>query len=68
MSDKDELERQRQKFEAWWEKSQHNGKPPRFGWEHWRDGEGYKSDFDDSELDWMWQAWQAALSSKQEEA
>ena len=51
---------QREKFEAWWERTQHNGNPPRFGWECWRDGEGYKVDDDNSELDGMWEAWKAA--------
>ncbi|WP_434127257.1 hypothetical protein [Klebsiella quasipneumoniae] len=51
---------QREKFEAWWERTQHNGNPPRFGWSHWRDGEGYKVEDDDSELDGMWSAWKAA--------
>ncbi|HBW8846617.1 TPA: hypothetical protein MFN63_11795 [Klebsiella pneumoniae] len=51
---------QREKFEAWWERTQHNGNPPRFGWSHWRDGEGYKVDDDDPELDGMWEAWKAA--------
>ncbi len=51
---------QREKFEAWWERTQHNGNPPRFGWSHWRDGEGYKVDDDDSELDGMWKVWKAA--------
>ncbi|HFZ1833625.1 DUF551 domain-containing protein [Klebsiella aerogenes] len=51
---------QREKFEAWWERTQHNGNPPRFGWEYWRDGEGYKVDDDESELDGMWEAWRTA--------
>ncbi|MCJ6181201.1 ead/Ea22-like family protein [Klebsiella pneumoniae] len=51
---------QREKFEAWWERTQHNGNPPRFGWSRWRDGEGYKVDDDNSELDGMWSAWKAA--------
>ncbi|EPO9546317.1 hypothetical protein ACUIOY_004034 [Klebsiella pneumoniae] len=51
---------QREKFEAWWERTQHNGNPPRFGWSRWRDGEGYKVDDDDSELDGMWEAWKSA--------
>lgn len=51
---------QREKFEAWWERTQHNGNPPRFGWECWRDGGGYKVDDDESELDGMWEAWKAA--------
>lgn len=66
---------QREKFEAWWERAQHNGNPPRFGWEYWRDGEGYKVDDDESELDGMWSAWKAAgaelveaLEKAQEEA
>ncbi|EEA8306568.1 hypothetical protein QE82_23105 [Salmonella enterica subsp. enterica serovar Rubislaw] len=50
----------REKFEAWWEVNYHNGNPPRFGWEAWRDGDGYKIDDDESELDGMWQAWQAS--------
>ena len=50
----------REKFEAWWERTQHSGNPPRFGWSHWRDGEGYKVDDDNSELDGMWSAWKAA--------
>ncbi len=53
---------QREKFEAWWERTQHNGNPPRFGWEYWRDGEGYKVDDDESELDGMWDAWKAAVA------
>jgi hypothetical protein len=58
----------REKFEAWWEVNYHNGNPPRFGWEHWRDGDGYKVDDDESELDGMWESWQAAHSSKLEAA
>lgn len=50
----------REKFEAWWEENYHNGNPPRFGWEAWRDGDGYQIDDDESELDGMWNAWQAA--------
>lgn len=59
MTDTTELA-QREKFEAWWERTQHNGNPPRFGWECWREGEGYKVDDDESELDGMWEAWKAA--------
>lgn len=58
----------REKFEAWWEVNYHNGNPPRFGWEHWRDGDGYQVDDDESELDGMWESWQAAHSSKLEAA
>lgn len=54
----------REQFEAWWEVNYHNGNPPRFGWEYWRDGDGYKIDDDESELDGMWESWQAAHSSK----
>ena len=50
----------REKFEAWWERTQHNGNPPRFGWSHWRDGEGYKVGDDDPEIEGMWSAWKAA--------
>lgn len=50
----------REEFEAWWEENYHNGNPPRFGWEAWRDGDGYQIDDDESELDGMWNAWQAA--------
>lgn len=53
----------REKFEAWWEVNYHNGNPPRFGWGYWRDGDGYQIDDDESELDCMWEAWQAAESS-----
>ncbi|EFP7224180.1 hypothetical protein ACCF55_000052 [Shigella dysenteriae] len=58
----------RERFEAWWEVNYHNGNPPRFGWAAWRDGDGYKIDDDESELDGMWQAWQAAHSGKMEAA
>ncbi|MGR5938149.1 hypothetical protein [Enterobacter ludwigii] len=54
----------REQFEAWWEVNYHNGNPPRFDWEYWRDGDGYKIDDDESELDGMWESWQAAHSSK----
>ena len=37
------LTTERQQFEQWWETAMHNGYPPRFGWEHWRDGGGYLS-------------------------
>ncbi|WP_290567453.1 MULTISPECIES: hypothetical protein [unclassified Leclercia] len=53
----------REQFEAWWEINYHNGKPPRFGWAAWRDGDGYKIDDDESELDGMWNAWQAATNA-----
>ncbi|MFK8477872.1 hypothetical protein [Enterobacter kobei] len=58
----------REKFERWWEVNYHNGNPPRFGWEHWRDGDGYQIDDDESELDCMWESWQAAHSGKLEAA
>ncbi|ENS0909998.1 hypothetical protein [Escherichia coli] len=63
MTNKQEL---RENFEQWWEINYHNGNPPRFGWEHWRDGDGYQIDDDESELDGMWEAWQAAHSSRLE--
>lgn len=53
----------REQFEAWWEVNYHNGNPPRFGWAAWRDGDGYKIDDDESELDGMWNAWQAATNA-----
>ncbi|HIE0432038.1 TPA: hypothetical protein ACXIY4_003553 [Serratia marcescens] len=49
---------ERQQFEQWWETAMHNGYPPRFGWEHWRDGGGYRDD--DGEFQGLWQAWQAS--------
>ncbi|MGE6468885.1 hypothetical protein [Serratia proteamaculans] len=52
------LTTERQQFEQWWETAMHNGYPPRFGWEHWRDGGGYRDD--DGEFQWLWQAWQAS--------
>lgn len=56
----------RQKFERWWELSFHNGNPPRLGWGYWRDGGGYVDA--DGELQWRWEAWQAAHSEKLEAA
>lgn len=53
----------REQFETWWEINYHNGQPPRHGWEFWRDGDGYKIDDDESELDGMWNAWQAATNA-----
>lgn len=52
------LTTERQQFEQWWETAMHNGYPPRFGWEHWRDGDGYRDD--DGEFQGLWQAWQAS--------
>lgn len=52
------LTTERQQFEQWWETTMHNGYPPRFGWEHWRDGDGYRDD--DGEFQGLWQAWQAS--------
>lgn len=57
---------QREKFEAWWERTQNNDNPPRFGWSHWRDGDGYKVKDDDSELEGMWEAWKAAGAEMKE--
>ncbi|WP_312998258.1 hypothetical protein [Leclercia sp.] len=53
----------RDKFEAWWEINYHNGNPPRFGWAAYREDGGYKIDDDESELDAMWNAWQAATNA-----
>lgn len=52
------LTTERQQFEQWWETAMHNGYPPRFGWEHWRDGDGYRDD--DGEFHGLWQAWQVS--------
>lgn len=52
------LTTERQQFEQWWETAMHNGYPPRFGWEHWRDGEGYRDD--DGEFQGLWLAWLAS--------
>ncbi|RTF47803.1 hypothetical protein [Serratia marcescens] len=52
------LTTERLQFEQWWETAMHNGYPPRFGWEHWRDGDGYRDD--DGEFQGLWQAWQAS--------
>ena len=53
----------REQFEEWWEINYHNGNPPRFGWAAWRDGDGYKIEDDESELDGMWEAWQASRAA-----
>ncbi|MCA6701566.1 hypothetical protein ACYA5G_05340 [Klebsiella pneumoniae] len=53
----------REQFEAWWEINYHNGNPPRFGWAAYREDGGYKIDDDESELDAMWNAWQAATNA-----
>lgn len=53
----------REQFEAWWEINYHNGNPPRFGWDAYREDGGYKIDDDESELDAMWNAWQAATNA-----
>lgn len=57
------MDESRKAFEQWWEVNYHNGNPPRFGWEAWREGDGYKVDDDESELDGMWQAWQASRAA-----
>ncbi|MBL0880621.1 hypothetical protein [Serratia ureilytica] len=60
------LTTERQQFEQWWETTMHNGYPPRFGWEHWRDGDGYRDD--DGEFQGLWQAWQASSKLANREA
>ena len=61
MTNNDELAMQAcADFESWWEVHYHNGNPPRFGWAAYREDGGYKIDDDESELDAMWNAWQAA--------
>lgn len=57
------MDESRKAFERWWEVEYHNGNPPRFGWEAWREGDGYKVDDDESELDGLWQAWQASRAA-----
>lgn len=57
------MDESRKAFERWWEVNYHNGNPPRFGWEYYRDGVGYKVDDDDSELDDMWEAFQAGIAA-----
>lgn len=57
------MDESRKQFERWWEINYHNGNPPRFGWEAWREGDGYKVDDDESELDGMWQAWIASRAA-----
>ena len=57
------MDESRKAFERWWEVNYHNGNPPRFGWEAWREGDGYKIDDDESELDGMWQAFQAGIAA-----
>lgn len=52
-------EKCREKFEAWWEENQHNGNPPRFGWDHYRDGEGYSDD----EFQALWEVWQGSRTA-----
>ena len=62
------LTTERQQYEQWWETAMHNGYPPRFGWEHWRDGDGYRDD--DGEFQGLWQAWQASrgfLANREEQ-
>lgn len=61
MNNNDDLAlKARAEFERWWEVHYHNSNPPRFGWEAYREDGGYKIDDDESELDAMWNAWQAA--------
>ncbi|EPV8454887.1 hypothetical protein ACWASV_000519 [Serratia marcescens] len=60
------LATERQQFEQWWETAMHNGYPPRFGWEHWRDGDGYRDD--DGEFQGLWLAWLASRKLANREA
>lgn len=57
------MDESRKAFERWWEVNYHNGNHPRFGWEAWREGDGYKIDDDESGLDGMWQAFKAGISA-----
>jgi len=63
MSDKDELERQMELFEAWYLKAYPRSRNGVRTWYGKKDGD-YISDYAASH----WRAWQAALASKQEEA
>lgn len=58
---------ERDSFEAWWERAHNNGNPPRFGWQHWRSGDGYLVDDDDEEFQWRWEAWQASREALKDE-
>lgn len=33
----------REAFEKWWEEECELGDPPKWGWDFWRKGEGYKN-------------------------
>lgn len=57
-----DIECVRELFQKWWQDKYHNGNPPRFGWAHWRDGEGYSED--DDELQGLWEAFQAAWTAR----
>lgn len=58
---------ERDQFEAWWERAHNNGKLPRFGWQHWRSGDGYLVDDDETEFQWRWEAWQASREALKDE-
>lgn len=58
---------ERDQFEAWWERVHNNGNPPRFGWQHWRSGDGYLVDDDETEFQWRWEAWQASREALEAE-
>lgn len=49
-------EKCREQFEGWWQENQHNGNPPRFGWDHYRDGETYSDD----EFQTLWEVWRGS--------
>jgi len=57
------MDESRKAFEQWWEVSFNNGNSSYFGWEHYRDGDGYRSDGDGSELNDLWMAWQASRAA-----
>ncbi|ENS1056092.1 hypothetical protein ACEZG4_001521 [Enterobacter kobei] len=57
------MDESRKAFERWWDVSFNNGNPPYLGWEHYRDGDNYRSDGDDPVVDDMWKAFQAGIAA-----
>lgn len=64
MVDNIKTDDEREKFERWWEIAQHNGKPPRLGWAHWREGDGYSSTEEDDSTQREWEAFQAGWQAR----
>lgn len=63
LKNESDIECVRELFQKWWQDKYHNGNPPRFGWVHWRDGEGYSVTEDDSVFQDLWEAFQAAWTA-----